>query len=147
MIFINYIINYITSKRDVLLTIHNFSDVKSLANNAKVLSSLIFPLIWYHMHYKSKCLWLFQASLTVIPNQNLTLSGIGIVCKTYLFMGQLFISRFWHFLCRKCFSIVWVLHNGGIYLHLNNWYLSIICILSIFCCLTETYTGTPWKEL
>lgn len=33
------------------------------------------------MHYKSKCLWLFQASLTVIPNQNLTLSGIGIFVK------------------------------------------------------------------
>ena len=39
------IINYIMSKRDVLLMIHNFSELKSLANNAKIRSSLKFVLL------------------------------------------------------------------------------------------------------
>ena len=33
------------SKRDVLLMIHNFSELKSLANNAKIRSSLKFVLL------------------------------------------------------------------------------------------------------
>ena len=33
--FINYSINYNISKRDLLFTIHTFSELKSLANNAK----------------------------------------------------------------------------------------------------------------
>ena len=43
-IFDNYIINYIISMRDVLLAINNFSKLKSLANNAKIRSSLKFQL-------------------------------------------------------------------------------------------------------
>ena len=39
-IFENYIINYIMSKRAVLLAIHNFSDLKTLAYNAKIRFSL-----------------------------------------------------------------------------------------------------------
>ena len=35
------------SRRDVLLAIHNFSELKSLANNAKMKSLLKFLLIWY----------------------------------------------------------------------------------------------------
>ena len=34
--FDNHIINYIISKWDVLLVIHNFSELRSLANNAKL---------------------------------------------------------------------------------------------------------------
>ena len=46
--FDNYIINYIISMRDVLLAINNFSKLKSLANNAKIRSSLKFLLIRYY---------------------------------------------------------------------------------------------------
>ena len=39
------------SKRDVLLVIHNFSELKSLANNAKIRPSLKFLLIQYLYMY------------------------------------------------------------------------------------------------
>ena len=35
-------------KRGVLLAIHNFSEMKSFANNTKIRSSLKFPLIRYN---------------------------------------------------------------------------------------------------
>ena len=43
-IFANNIINYILSQRDVLLAVHNLSELKSLAYNAKIKSSLKFLL-------------------------------------------------------------------------------------------------------
>ena len=43
----DYIRNYLMSKWDVLLAIHNFSELKSLANNAKIRSSLKYLLIRY----------------------------------------------------------------------------------------------------
>ena len=46
-IFDNYIIKYIMSKQDLLLEILNFSELKSLANNAKIRSWLKFLLIQY----------------------------------------------------------------------------------------------------
>ena len=49
MIFDIFIINYIMSKQDALLAIHNFSELKSLANNGKIRSSLKFLLIRYHI--------------------------------------------------------------------------------------------------
>ena len=42
------------SKRDVLLPIHNFSDLKSLANNAKIRSSLKILLIWYRSNESAR---------------------------------------------------------------------------------------------
>ena len=36
------------SKRDVLLAIHSIRELKSLINNAKIRSSLKFPLIYIH---------------------------------------------------------------------------------------------------
>ena len=47
MIFFNYTIDYIISKRDVTLVMNNFSELKSLANNAKIGSLLKFLLIRY----------------------------------------------------------------------------------------------------
>ena len=41
----NYVIKYIMSKQDVMLAIHNLSNLKSLANNAKIRFSLKFLLI------------------------------------------------------------------------------------------------------
>ena len=54
MIFINYTTDYIISKRDALLAIHNFGELKNLANNAKIRSSLKFLLycIMYIHVYK-----------------------------------------------------------------------------------------------
>ena len=43
----NVIINFIMIKWGVLFAIHNFSDLKSLANNAKIRSSLKFLLKQY----------------------------------------------------------------------------------------------------
>ena len=43
--FDNFIIKYIMSEWDVLLAIHNFSELKSLADNAKIRSLLKFLLI------------------------------------------------------------------------------------------------------
>ena len=48
-ILINYIINYNISKRDLFLGIHNFKELRSLADNAKVRSSLKFLLIRYKL--------------------------------------------------------------------------------------------------
>ena len=39
------------SKLDVLLTIHNFRELKSLANNAKIRSSQKFLLSSVYVHY------------------------------------------------------------------------------------------------
>ena len=44
---VTYMIKHIISKQDVLLAIHNFSDLKNLAFNAKFRSSLKFLLIRY----------------------------------------------------------------------------------------------------
>ena len=49
MIFDNFFINYIMSMHIVLLVILISSELKSLANNAKIRSSLKFLLIWYFM--------------------------------------------------------------------------------------------------
>ena len=46
-IFDKYFIENIVSKRNVLLAIHNFSGLKSLANNSNIRSSLKFLLIQY----------------------------------------------------------------------------------------------------
>ena len=46
-IFNNIIIKFIMFKQDVLFEIHSFIDLKSLANNAKIRSSLKFLLIQY----------------------------------------------------------------------------------------------------
>lgn len=45
-IFDSYIIKYIMFERDVLLTIHSFSVLKSLANNAKLKFLLLYDILW-----------------------------------------------------------------------------------------------------
>ena len=46
-IFDKFIIKHIVSKRNVLLAIHNFSELKSLAKNAKIRFWLKFLIIQY----------------------------------------------------------------------------------------------------
>ena len=45
-------------KRDVLLAIHNFRELKSLANNAKIRSSLKFLLIRYFILPRFVVYWI-----------------------------------------------------------------------------------------
>ena len=53
------------SNRNVLLAIHNFSEVKSLANNAKIRSSLKLLLIRYQW-YNSLISWKMVDSYQVL---------------------------------------------------------------------------------
>ena len=50
-----YIIEHIISKQDVLLAIHNFSEMKSLAINAQIRFSLKFILIRYCQTFDYWC--------------------------------------------------------------------------------------------
>ena len=47
VIFDKFLIKHIVSKRNVMLAIHNFSELKSFANYAIISSSLKFLLKWY----------------------------------------------------------------------------------------------------
>ena len=59
------------SKRDVLLAIYNISKLKSLANNAKIRSSLKFLLLGIYKHIRSQ-----SASKPFLPNRILTFATV-----------------------------------------------------------------------
>ena len=60
------ILKHIISKQDVLLAIHNFRELKSLANNAKIRSLLKFQLIKIPVDCKPE--FLFQKPNMVFVN-------------------------------------------------------------------------------
>ena len=64
-IFLNYILRHIISKWGVLIVIHNFRELKNLANNAKIRSSFKFQLIWCKINGKG--LEILIISITTIP--------------------------------------------------------------------------------
>ena len=53
-------------KQNVMLVIHNFGKLKSLANNAKIRSSLIFFIIPFTKVYKAMHICIYLKSVRVL---------------------------------------------------------------------------------
>ena len=84
---------YIISKLDVLLVIHYLSELKSLANNAKIRSSLKFLLIQYlDSSQRMLCfchffiltaLYVLQVATFILQKILLDELGLSYICQTY----------------------------------------------------------------
>ena len=83
------IIKYIMFKWDVLLVIHNFSELKSLTNNAKIRSSLKFLLntVWIVFSFRSKCTSLLL-TIFVIFSKQFKILVLNVVGKIYNSFGE-----------------------------------------------------------